>query len=81
MRETKFILQSICFHRYDTKACTPKGAVLSQIILKLMLIDIPEFEKITLLMYTGQKIFTSDPIAAKLRIKNYPELLKQWADA
>ena len=45
-----------------------------------MLIDIPQFESITLLIYTDHEIFTSDLIVAKLRIKNYLESLKQWAD-
>ena len=54
--------------------------MLSPLFINSMLIDIPQLERITQLIYMDNKVFISDPKVAKLIIKNYLELLKPRAD-
>ena len=63
-----------------SKLASLKGQCSLHFFLNLMLILIPHFERNTSLIYTVHKIITSDPTVAKLKIKNYLGLLKQWAD-
>ena len=82
-REIKVILEGISSDKYDIKAGTPQGAVLSPILFNLMLIDIPQMQRINLLIYADDITITTtdtNPISAKIRIEKYLKLLKQWAD-
>ena len=62
---------------------TYSEAVISQILFKLMLIDIPQMQSTNLLIYADDiSITTTDtnPTSAKIRIEKYLKLLKKWAD-